>query len=66
MCEEVSSLGVSPQIVNLAYFGYKIMLDICLLDNETKKHLPWQSDLTFSLGNSQLQMKMFGCWSFQA
>lgn len=46
------SLGVSSQIVNLAYFGYEITPDFWLLDNETKKHLSWQSVLPFSPGYS--------------
>lgn len=36
MHKEFSSLGVSSQIVNL---GDEIRPDVCLLDNETKKHL---------------------------
>lgn len=50
---EEFSLGVSSQIVNFAYFGYENTLHGFLLDNETKKHLPWQPGLPFSPGNSQ-------------
>lgn len=42
------SLGISPQIVNPAYFGYEIAPDFCLLDNETKQHLSCQSVSPYS------------------
>lgn len=62
--ELVFSLGVSSRIVNLAYLGYETILDFCLLDNETKKHLPWQSVSPFSSGYSQWQEKCLAAETF--
>lgn len=50
---KIYSLGVSAQIVNLVHVGYEIMLDVFLLNNETKKHLLWKSQLSLSPGNSE-------------
>lgn len=57
-------MGVSSQIVNPAYFGYEITADFCLLDNETKKHLPWQSVSPYSPEYWQWQEKYLAAETF--
>lgn len=54
-------VGVSSQFVKLAYFGYEITPDFCLLDNETKKSLTLAVCVTIFSRVFTMTRKMFGC-----